>query len=159
MTQLANVIERWCFRLSGYSLLAICLIIGWQVFARKVLNDSPSWSEPTALLLLLYAVMLAAAAGCRSQLHLGLAWFRDQFSSAVKARVLQFEFIACGLLGVAMAYFGTAMSLRTLHYILPGLSLPMSLQYLPLVIGGALIALFNLEQLLGSFEPKKEYEL
>ena len=38
--------------LAGFALVAMALIQAWQVFARYVLNDSPGWTEPLALLLM-----------------------------------------------------------------------------------------------------------
>ena len=46
-------------------------IQAWQVFARYVLNDPPSWTEPVALLLHEHAMMFGAAAGVRAGRHFG----------------------------------------------------------------------------------------
>lgn len=156
MNSFMDALERWCFRLSAANLLFICIVIAWQVFARKLLNDSPSWSEPAALLSLLYMVMLASAAGCRTHIHLGLAWFREQFPKGLQQGLLYLEFMLCILLGLAMAYYGFAMAKITAPYILPGLSVSMAFQYTPLVIGGILIIIFNAEQLSNSLELSKE---
>ena len=43
------------------------LVEAWQVFARYVLNDSPGWTEPVALLLLNIAMMFGAAVGVRQR--------------------------------------------------------------------------------------------
>lgn len=150
MSKLADFLEKWCFRLSAAALVTICLIIGWQVFARKLLNDSPSWSEPLALLLLLYCVMLATAAGCRRHLHIGLAWFRQKFPQSLHPTLLTFEYAGCALLGVAMAYYGLNMTLKTAGYLLPGLPISMGVQYFSLALGGVLIAFFCLYQLVQS---------
>lgn len=155
MSPVVNFLERWCFRLSAFALITICLVIGWQVFARKVLNDSPSWSEPLALLLLLYCVMLAAAAGCRCQLHLGLAWFRGKFPPFMMPYLMVAEFAGCGVLGVAMAYYGLSMTVKTSAYLLPGLPISMGVQYFSLVLGGCLIAFFCLHQLITASEPDR----
>ena len=45
--------------LAGTALVAMALIQAWQVFARYVLNDSPGWTEPLALLLMSFACNLA----------------------------------------------------------------------------------------------------
>ena len=42
--------------LAGLALVAMALIQAWQVFARYVLNDSPGWTEPLALLLMVAIV-------------------------------------------------------------------------------------------------------
>lgn len=42
------------------ALISMNLVEGWQVFARYVLNDSPSWTEPVALVLMSAAMMFGA---------------------------------------------------------------------------------------------------
>ena len=51
--------------LAGIALVAMALVQAWQVFARYVLNDSPGWTEPLALLLMSFAVMFGAAVAVR----------------------------------------------------------------------------------------------
>jgi hypothetical protein len=46
-------------------LVLMTAIIGWQVFGRFVLGSSPSWAEQAALILMIWYVFFAAAAGVR----------------------------------------------------------------------------------------------
>uniref|UniRef100_UPI0020916299 TRAP transporter small permease n=1 Tax=Acinetobacter baumannii TaxID=470 RepID=UPI0020916299 len=45
-------ISRLALWLSGIGLLVMTAMVAWQVFGRYVLNASPSWTEPAALLLM-----------------------------------------------------------------------------------------------------------
>ena len=126
---------------------ALALIVGWQVFARYLLNDSPSWSEPLAMLLLLYAVLLGAAVGVRRGFHLGLSWFYGKLSPRLQRYADRTTLLVqCGF-GVAMTAYGLQMGMQTWHYLIPGLPISMSAQYLALVVGGGAIAAFALESL------------
>ena len=51
-------------------------------------------------------------------------------------------------LGAAMAWFGAELALGVWEATLPTLGLPGAVEYLPLTLGGVLIALFGLERLL-----------
>ncbi len=42
------------------------------MFGRYVLNDTPTWAESTALVLILYVTMFGAAVGVRDAGHIGL---------------------------------------------------------------------------------------
>ena len=53
------------------ALLGLVVVQGWQVFARYVINDSPSWTEPVTLLLLATAMSLGAACGVHTNRHFG----------------------------------------------------------------------------------------
>ena len=57
----------WAAMFAGCLALAgMAAVQAWQVFARYVLNDSPGWTEPVALLLLNTVMMLGAAIGVRT---------------------------------------------------------------------------------------------
>lgn len=57
--------------LAGAGLVAMTIIVAWQVFCRYVLNDSPSWTEPGAVMLMSWFIFLGAAVGVRENYHMG----------------------------------------------------------------------------------------
>src|ERR1700754_4429722 len=65
------VLARCAIAFACIALLTMTLVEAWQVYARYVLNDSPSWTEPVVLLLMSAAMMFGAAAGVRSESHFG----------------------------------------------------------------------------------------
>ncbi|WP_204271844.1 TRAP transporter small permease, partial [Escherichia coli] len=58
-------ISRLALWLSGIGLLVMTAMVAWQVFGRYVLNASPSWTEPAALLLMSWFILLGSAVGVR----------------------------------------------------------------------------------------------
>jgi TRAP-type C4-dicarboxylate transport system permease small subunit len=46
--------------------------VQWQVFGRYVINDTPTWAEALALLLVLFVTALGLAVGVRDAGHIGL---------------------------------------------------------------------------------------
>jgi TRAP-type C4-dicarboxylate transport system permease small subunit len=132
--------------ISGIGLVAMTVAVGWQVFARYVLNDTPTWSEPVALQLMAWFILLGAAVGVRESVHLGLDLLRHMVPEwAGKAM----DLINLGLVaffGAAMAYYGTLLAIGTWTATIPVLGLPGGVDFFPLVVGGALIALFALER-------------
>lgn len=60
------------------ALVLVTGIISWQVFGRFVLNSSPSWTEQAALLLMIWYVMLGAAAGVKEGFHIRIALFEQK---------------------------------------------------------------------------------
>lgn len=144
---MANQLERTYRAVAFVCFIALTLIVGWQVFARYVLNDSPSWSEPLAMLLLLYAVLLGSAVGVRRRFHLGLRWFQQKLSARhqrLTDRVA--SLVICGF-GTGMVVYGYRMSAQTWDYLLPGLPVSMGMQYVALVVSGIAIATFAIEAL------------
>jgi TRAP-type C4-dicarboxylate transport system permease small subunit len=132
------------------ALIIIVVVEAWQVFARYVLNDSPSWTEPVALLLMSTALMLGAAAGVRSQRHFGFLLLIEHAPPRVR-RVLQSiqKAIAAGI-GAMLAWWGGEMAANAWDYSMAGAALPQGAAYLPVCAGGALIFIFSVEQLVRS---------
>ena len=69
--RLLNVIADVAIYIAVIALLGLVVVQGWQVFARYVINDSPSWTEPVTLLLLATAMSLGAATGVHTRRHFG----------------------------------------------------------------------------------------
>ena len=67
-----TALSRLSLYIAGTGIVVMTVIVGWQVFGRYVLNDSPSWSEPLSLYLMSWFIMLGAAVGVRESVHLGL---------------------------------------------------------------------------------------
>jgi TRAP-type C4-dicarboxylate transport system permease small subunit len=136
-----------CVLVAGAALVSIVVVEAWQVFARYVLNDSPSWTEPVALLLMSTALMLGAAAGVRAQKHFGFVLVVEHAPPKI-ARLLQvLHRVIAGAVGIMLALWGGEMVADAWDYAMPGAPLPQGAAYLPVCIGGTLILVFSLEQL------------
>lgn len=129
------------------ALIVIVVVEAWQVFARYVLNDSPSWTEPVALLLMSTALMLGAAAGVRSQRHFGFLLLVEHVSPKVRAVLQSIQKVIAAGIGVMLAWWGGEMTADAWNYSMAGAPLPQGAAYLPVCVGGALIFLFSVEQL------------
>ena len=142
----------WLVGLAAVGLVAMTVIVGWQVFGRYVLNSSPSWSEQAALTLMIWYVFLAAAAGVREGFHIRIVALESAASPRMK-RVLRIlsDLIMAGC-GIALAIWGTELVVRTWEHIIPSLGLPRGMAYLALPISGVLITLFSLERMLEEAE-------
>jgi len=120
------------------------IVIACQVFGRYVLNNSPSWSEPVALILMLYVVMLAAAVGVYEGFHLGVRLFVSMLPVELKRAVFVVGQILVMMFGVLMAWNGLLLVEFTTTHIIPTLGVSRSVAYWPFVISGLLIAIFAL---------------
>src|SRR5690606_39512043 len=145
ISALLSNVARW---LSGFGLLLMALIIGWQVFARYVLNDSPAWSEQAALLLMIWYVMLAAAAGVREDFHIRISVFADAFPGAAGKAVRILAHSVVGLFGAGMVIWGTELAVTTWSHAIPTLALPRGVAYIPIPLSGLLIIGFSIEHIL-----------
>ena len=130
------------------ALLGLVVVQGWQVFARYVINDSPSWTEPVTLLLLSTTMSMGAAAGVYTNRHFGFFLLAEQMHPLVKRLIDALVPLIVGTIGGFLAWWGWVLWLDGLHIKAAGANLPQSVNYLPLSIGGALMAVFALNRLL-----------
>jgi TRAP-type C4-dicarboxylate transport system permease small subunit len=135
---------RW---FSGFGLMLMTLIIAWQVFARYVLNDSPAWSEQAALLLMIWYVMFAAAAGVREDFHIRISVFADAFPGAAGKAIRILAHTVVLLFGAGMLVWGTELAVTTWPHAIPTLGLPRGVAYIPIPVSGLLIVGFSVERI------------
>lgn len=138
---------------AAIALLGLVVVQGWQVFARYVINDSPSWTEPVTLLLLSTAMSLGAAAGVHTNRHFGFYLLAEHMNPLLKRLVDALVPLIIATIGGFIAVWGWVLWMDGLHIKTAGASLPQSVNYLPLSIGGALMVVFALNRLVLSLYP------
>ncbi|HTE42016.1 MAG TPA: TRAP transporter small permease [Steroidobacteraceae bacterium] len=141
--------------LAGISLIGMAVVEGWQVFARYVLNNSPSWTEPVALLMMSTTMMLGAAVGVRRESHFGF-FIALESSPPPLRKVLYFVVrgITAGI-GLLMAIVGARLAADGWTFPMAGVPLPQGVTFVPISIGGALIVIFAIERM---FVPRADRE-
>jgi TRAP-type C4-dicarboxylate transport system permease small subunit len=133
--------------IAGGALITMAAVEVWQVFARYVMNDSPSWTEPVALLLMSTAMMFGAAAGVRASRHFGFFIIVENAKPAMQRALRIIARLIAMSVGLMFAVWGGEMSIDAWDYPMAGAPLPQGVVFLPMCLGGALIALFSLEQI------------
>ncbi len=133
--------------LAGIGLVLMTATVAWQVYCRYVLNDSPSWTEPGAVMLMSWFIFLGAAVGVREQSHLGFDVLLYILPPGSKAVLRSISDVVVFAFGAGMIWYGSQLAALTWTATLPALGLPGSFDYLPVVAGGILICLFSAERL------------
>jgi TRAP-type C4-dicarboxylate transport system permease small subunit len=134
--------------IAGTALVAMAGIQAWQVFARYVLNDPPSWTEPLALLCMSTTMMFGAAAGVHAGRHFGFFIVVEHARPPLRRLMQLVARLIATAVGVLFALWGGEMMLDAWDYEIAGAPLPQGIMFLPLCLGGVLIAIFSVEQLI-----------
>jgi len=133
---------------AGVALVALVAMMGWAVFGRYVLNDTPTWVERAATLCILFIALPVAAVGVRERFHLSVLGFRE----ALLAQAQRIIAIGCdalvGLFGLAMAVYSKELAELVMRFRIPLLGISQGWTYVPLIVCGWLIVLFSIEQVL-----------
>jgi TRAP-type C4-dicarboxylate transport system permease small subunit len=133
--------------LSGAGLVTMTASVGWLIFGRYVLNDSPVWVEPLALLLMSWFIFLGAAVGVRENTHLGFAVLQAVAPKPVAQTFRTVSDLVVIAFGAGMAWFGTELMLGTWSATLPSLGIPRGVGFIPVIAGGILFVLFGTERI------------
>ncbi|HSD75316.1 MAG TPA: TRAP transporter small permease [Steroidobacteraceae bacterium] len=145
-----NGLARLTIFIASAALIGMAAVEGWQVFARYVLNNSPSWTEPVALLLMSTVMMLGAAVGTRNDAHFGFFIAVEAAPRPMRRALLALARLIAMAIGVLLTVWGSELLIDSWNVPMAGAPLPQGLVFLPFCIGGALIALFALERLITS---------
>lgn len=129
---------------AAIALLGLVLVQGWQVIARYVLNNSPSWTEPVTLLLLSTAMSLGAATGVHTDRHFRFTLLAERLDAPARRAVELLVAVVMAVIGAVIAIWAGLLFVDGMHIKAAGAPLPQSINYLPLCIGGALMVLFSL---------------
>lgn len=148
LARLADHIAAIAIAIAATAMIGLVLVQGWQVITRYILNDSPSWTEPVTILLLSTAMSMAAAVGVHARRHFSFSLLADALHPALKHALHLLQSLVVIAIGAMLAYWGGVLFLDGLHIPIAGAPMPKSINYLPLSIGGALMVLFALLQLL-----------
>lgn len=155
LTAVNSRLSRWAMYLACIALAGLLGVVVYGVVLRYVFNAAPPYVEQVALLLVISVAMFGAAAGVRDAGHIGLDSLvamlsaRLQFWCAIVVHVLSIVF------GLALLAGSAEMAISTHGSTIPTLGLSEAYRYLPVLLGGVLIAVFSIEHLIARFAGTK----
>jgi len=147
-TRFCAALAKLCLQIGVAGLVLLISAVLYQVVGRYVFNDSPTWAESGAVLLVLYVTMLGMAVGVRDAGHIGL---ESLLVLAPEALRLKMELLIQALVllfGVVMAYNCGLLAQSVWAYKIPTLGISEAFKYIPPAMAGALVALFSLEHII-----------
>ena len=133
--------------LAGIGLVAMSIIVLWQVIVRFILNWNNSWTELTAIMIMSWFIFLGAAVGVRENYHLGfdvLLYFLPKGSKKILRTIS--DLVVLGF-AVGMIIYGNSLMQLKWNERMPSLGISGAFRYLPLAAGGVLIVLFSVERI------------
>lgn len=138
---------------TGGLLIAIVLIITWQVLARYLPGvSSPHWTEELSLMLLVWLGMLATALSIREGENLTVTLLVERLPTAAQHLIYRVVWLVVTLFGLYLIRYGHELAQSTMGQFFASVRLAVGWMYLALPVGGALVALYALRNLLSSWE-------
>jgi len=148
------LLTRFCAPLAKFllivavcGLMAIVACVSFQVFGRYIMNDTPTWAEALALVLVIWVTMFGAAVGVRDAGHIGMESLLVLVPERVRVKLEIVIHALVGVFGALMAYNGALLAESVMGYKIPTLGIPEGLNHVPVAIAGVLIVLFSIEHI------------
>lgn len=147
-TRFCAALARLCLRLGVAGMCLLLVAVLYQVVGRYIFNDTPTWAESGAVLLVLYVTMLGMAVGVRDAGHIGLESFLVLASEKVRLVMERLIHVLVLVFGVVMAWNCGLLAASVWAYSIPTLGISEAFKYIPPAMAGVLVALFSLEHLI-----------
>lgn len=145
LTRFCAAVAKLSLMLAVALLIVLILCVQWQVFGRYVLNDTPTWAENLALLLVLFVTAFGLAVGVRDAGHIGLESLVVLLPEHWQRRIEFLIHLLVGVFGALMVHGGWLWASAKWGEKKPMLPVPDGIDYVPIIIAGALIVLFSIE--------------
>ncbi len=141
LSAIVLVIARVC-------LAGLGIIVLYGVVMRYAFNNEPPYVEQLALLLVISVSMFGAAAVAHDAGHIGLDSLVDRLPAGVRNAIARLVALSTLLFAGVILYGAFEMAKSTHDNLIPTLGISEAWRYLPLIIAGALIALFSIDRML-----------
>lgn len=149
LKKIALAIDAFLETVTLVGLVAMILIVTFQVFTRKVFSYVFHGSEEITMLLLVWFSFLGIAFGFREKLHLGIDSFTAKLPKPFNAVLDKIIYAVIFMFGVYLVYYGWSFTVIMHESELPATGWPNSLLYLVMPITGVLTCVYSFLQLLG----------
>jgi TRAP-type C4-dicarboxylate transport system permease small subunit len=150
-TRFCAALARLCMKVGVFGLILLIAAVLYQVIGRYVFNDTPTWAESGAVLLVLYVTMLGMAVGVRDAGHIGLESLLVLVPEKVRLKMELFIHFLVTIFGAVMAYNCAVLAQSVWDYKIPTLGISEAFKYVPPAMAGALIVLFSIEHIIALF--------
>jgi TRAP-type transport system small permease protein len=147
-TRFCAALARLCLRVGVGGLVLLIVAVLYQVIGRYVFNDTPTWAESGAVLLVLYVTMLGMAVGVRDAGHIGLESLLVLAPETLRLKMELLIHALVLLFGIVMAWQCSVLAISVAGYKIPTLGVSEAFKYAPPALAGVLVALFSIEHIL-----------
>jgi TRAP-type C4-dicarboxylate transport system permease small subunit len=154
-TRFCATLSKLSLMLAVAGLIVLIACVQYQVIGRYVFNDTPTWAEALALLLVLYITALGLAVGVRDAGHIGMDSIVSLLPEKLRLKLEIVIHVLVGVFGALMAYNGYIWAVLKWNDQKPMLPIPSSMDYVPLIIAGVLVVLFSIEHVIALLQGKE----
>ena len=153
-TRFCATLSKLSLMLAVAGLIVLIACVQYQVIGRYIFNDTPTWAEALAMLIVLFVTAFGLAVGVRDAGHIGLESLVVLLPEKWQHRIEILIHGLVALFGYLMVQGGYLWASAKWGEKKPMLPVPDGIDYVPVVIAGALIFLFSIEHMVALLQGK-----
>jgi TRAP-type C4-dicarboxylate transport system permease small subunit len=146
-TKFCAALSKISLVLAVIGLLSVVLCVQWQVIGRYVLNDTPTWAEALAMLIVLFVTAFGLGVGVRDAGHIGMESLIVLLPEKWRMRLELLIHSLVAVFGFLMIQSGWMWASAKWQEKKPMLPVPDGIDYVPVIIAGVLILIFSIEHI------------
>ncbi len=146
-TKFCAALSKISLMLAVIGLLSVVLCVQWQVIGRYVFNDTPTWAEALAMLIVLFVTAFGLGVGVRDAGHIGMESLIVLLPEKWRLRLELLIHALVALFGFLMVQSGWLWASAKWQEKKPMLPVPDGIDYVPVIIAGGLILIFSIEHI------------
>jgi TRAP-type C4-dicarboxylate transport system permease small subunit len=146
-TKFCAALSKISLMLAVIGLLSVVLCVQWQVIGRYVFNDTPTWAEALAMLIVLFVTAFGLGVGVRDAGHIGMESLIVLLPEKWRLRLELLIHSLVAVFGFLMVQSGWIWASAKWQEKKPMLPVPDGIDYVPVIIAGALILIFSIEHI------------
>ena len=146
-TKFCAALSKISLVLAVIGLLSVVLCVQWQVIGRYVLNDTPTWAEALAMLIVLFVTAFGLGVGVRDAGHIGMESLIVLLPEKWRVRLELLIHSLVAVFGFLMIQSGWMWASAKWQEKKPMLPVPDGIDYVPVIIAGVLILIFSIEHI------------
>jgi TRAP-type C4-dicarboxylate transport system permease small subunit len=146
-TKFCAALSKISLVLAVIGLLTVVLCVQWQVIGRYVLNDTPTWAEALAMLIVLFVTAFGLGVGVRDAGHIGMESLIVLLPEKWRIKLELLIHALVAVFGAMMVQGGWLWASAKWQEKKPMLPVPDGIDYVPVIIAGALIFIFSMEHI------------
>ncbi|MFM7004262.1 MAG: TRAP transporter small permease [Limnohabitans sp.] len=147
-TKFCAALSKISLVLAVIGLLSVVLCVQWQVIGRYIFNDTPTWAESLAMLIVLFVTAFGLGVGVRDAGHIGMESLIVLLPEKWRLRLELLIHALVASFGFMMVQSGWMWASAKWQEKKPMLPVPDGIDYVPVIIAGALIFIFSIEHIL-----------
>lgn len=154
MSKIDNILDylekllKWASALLLLFMLTITFI---QVVMRYIFNKPFMWAEEVTLTMLIWFGYFTITMVVKEDEHMSIEFLYNLFNTRIRRLLDAVKHLLMICFSGLMVFYGSQMVISAIGKTLPASRIGRSILYLPLVISGALMALFSIVQLIKVF--------